>query len=386
MTKTEKLLRELIAIPSVNPAFLPANDPNAGEKRVAEFLAGIAGRAGLDIEFRPVASQRLNLLAAYRPGSRGRSPSHALGLRVRRRVLLAPHMDTVGPPGAVFTPQLKGTRLCGRGACDTKGSIAVMLSALIELIESRKRPKQTEIIFVGLVDEESLQSGSRALAASRYKADLAIVGEPTRCKVVTAHKGAAWLKLETHGKAAHAARPELGRNAAYEMARICTLLETDYTAQLLRRKHPLLGHGTISLGAIHAGQQPNIVPAHCTALIDRRTLPGENNASVIRELKALFGAHGLSAAFSRIHPFPCPALETDPAHPLVRQFMACAGQRVPEGVTFFSDAAVLSASGIPSVLFGPGDIAQAHTPDEWIEVSQLERGKAVLLKFLQSLA
>ena len=374
MTKTEKLLRELIALPSVNPAFLPTNDPNAGEQLVAEFLAAIAARAGLEIEFRPVIASRSNLLASYGPAS-----------RPKRRIVLAPHMDTVGAPGAVFTPQLKANRLYGRGACDTKGSIAVMMSALIELVETRDRPGHTEIIFAGLIDEESLQSGSRALAAEKFSADLAIVGEPTRCKVVTAHKGAVWLKLETHGKAAHAARPELGRNAAYEMARICTLLETQYATHLRKRTHPLLGHGTVNVGAIHAGQQPNIVPDHCIAQIDRRTLPGETNASVTRELRSLFGAHGLSADFSRIHPHPCPALETDPAHPLVRQFMRCAGQRTPEGVTFFSDAAVLAAAGIRSVLFGPGDIAQAHTPDEWIEVSQLEQGKRVLLKFLRSL-
>jgi len=374
MTKTEKLLRELIALPSVNPAFLPANDPNAGEKRVGEFLTAIAARSGLDVEFRPVLPSRANLIASYRP-----TP------KPKRRIVVAPHMDTVGAPGPVFTPQLKGNRLYGRGACDTKGSVAAMLSALIEVIESRTRPKQTEIVFAGLIDEESLQAGSRALAASRFKADLAIVGEPTRCKVVTAHKGAVWLKLETHGKAAHAARPELGVNAAYEMARICTLLETEYTSQLGRNKHPLLGHGTINVGAIHAGQQPNIVPDRCNALIDRRTLPRETNASVIRELRTLFGAHGLSAAFSRIHPHPCPALETNPGNPLVRQFMNITRQRTPGAVTFFSDAAVLAAGGIPSVLFGPGDIAQAHTRDEWIELPQLEQAKALLVRFLQSL-
>lgn len=373
MTKTEKLLRELIALPSVNPAFLPANDPNAGEKRVGEFLAAVAGRAGLDIEFRTVAPERANLLATYRPKTAG------------RRILLAPHMDTVGAPGPVFTPQLKANRLYGRGACDTKGSIAAMLSALAELVCGPNRPRHTEIVFVGLVDEESLQAGSRTLAASKFKAHLAIVGEPTRCKLVTAHKGAVWLKLETHGKAAHGARPELGRNAAYEMARICTLLEARYAAQLLRHKHPLLGHGTINLGAIHAGQQPNVVPAHCSALIDRRTLPGETDASVIRELNALFRDEGLSAVISKYQPAPCPALETDPGHRLVKQFMTCAKQKVPGAVDFFSDAAVLAQGGIPSVLFGPGDIAQAHTPDEWIELSQLEQAKAILLKFLRSL-
>lgn len=373
MTKTEKLLRELIALPSVNPTFLPPHDPNAGEQRVGDFLAAVAGRAGLDIEFRPVVPGRSNLLATYRPNA------------ARRRILLAPHMDTVGGPGAVFTPQLKANRLYGRGACDTKGSIAVMLSALVELIGGPHRPKRTEVVFVGLVDEESLQAGSRALAASGFRADLAIVGEPTRCKVVTAHKGAVWLKLETHGKAAHGARPELGRNAAYEMARICTLLETRYATQLLTNKHSLLGHGTINVGAIHAGQQPNIVPDHCSALIDRRTLPGETDTTVIRELNALFREESLSATISKFQPAPCPALETDPDHVLVMQFMNCAKQKTPGAADFFSDAAVLAQGGIPSVLFGPGDIAQAHTPDEWIELPQLEQGKALLLKFLRTL-
>src|SRR6266850_2040444 len=113
MTKTEKLLRELIALPSVNPAFLPANDRNAGEKRVGEFLAAIAACRGLDVEFRPVLPGRANLIATYRPAS-----------KPKQRIVVAPHMDTVGAPGAVFTPQLKGNRLYGRGASDTKGSVA----------------------------------------------------------------------------------------------------------------------------------------------------------------------------------------------------------------------------------------------------------------------
>ena len=137
MTKTEKLLRELIALPSVNPAFLPANDPNSGEKRVAEFLAAVAARSGLSVEFRPVLTNRANLIATYQPPS-----------KAKRRIVLAPHMDTVGAPGAVFTPQLKGNRLYGRGASDTKGSVAAMLSAIIEVIEARTRPKQTEIVFI----------------------------------------------------------------------------------------------------------------------------------------------------------------------------------------------------------------------------------------------
>src|SRR5205823_2921844 len=171
-----------------------------------------------------------------------------------------------------FTPRRKNGRLYGRGACDTKGSVAAMLGALCELTRLKQRPRETEIIFVGLVDEENAQAGSRAFAAGKLKADLAIVGEPTECKVVTAHKGSLWLRLETHGKSAHGARPDLGRNAVHAMSRIVDTLETDYAMQLRRRRHPLLGHATINVGTIHGGTQPNIVPDNCAITIDRRTL------------------------------------------------------------------------------------------------------------------
>src|SRR5438132_163904 len=195
MTKTEKLLCELIALPSVNPAFLPARHPLAGEQRVAEFLAATAARAGLEVEWQVVLPQRSNLLLRLRPAG-----------RVAQRLLLAPHLDTIGGagvPGLLFTPCIKNGRLFGRGACDTKGSVAAMLAALCQLAESEDRPMHTEIVFAGLVDEESGQAGSRALCASGLKADLAIVGEPTRTKVVTAHKGVLWLEIKTRGKAAH---------------------------------------------------------------------------------------------------------------------------------------------------------------------------------------
>src|SRR5204863_4320853 len=154
-------------------------------------------------------------------------------------------------------------------ACDTKGSIAVFLSALIELASTKRRPSSTEICFVALVDEESGQAGSRSLPRSGFKADLAIVGEPTRLQIVTAHKGDLWLQLERRGKAAHGARPELGRNAVHAMARIVDLFETDYATALRKRAHPLLGHPTINVGSIAGGSQPNIVPDRCRIRIDR---------------------------------------------------------------------------------------------------------------------
>ena len=375
MSRATKLLRELIALPSVNPAFLPANDLRAGEQRVADFLAATAGRVGLDVEFEEVFPGRSNLLARL-----------AASGQVRQRILLAPHMDTVGGESPeIFDPREKDGRLHGRGACDTKGSVAAMLNALIELAGSPQRPGHTEIVFAGLVDEESGQCGSRALVAKGFRADLAIVGEPTRLQVVTAHKGDLWLQLETRGKAAHGSRPDLGRNAVHEMARIVDLLETTYAALLRERRHALLGNPTVSVGAIAGGSQPNIVPDQCRISIDRRTIPGETEAGVRREIKSLLHRHRLKAKLLNIRSAPCLPMETNLKRPLVRQFLARVGQTGRSGAHYFCDAAVLSGGGVPSVVFGPGDIAQAHTADEWIPLRDLDTATRMLLSFLQSL-
>jgi acetylornithine deacetylase/succinyl-diaminopimelate desuccinylase-like protein len=400
MTRTEKLLAELIALPSVNPAFVPSDGttarqarqphPFAGEQRVADFLAAVAARAGLEITFQKVLPGRSNLIARLLPRN-----------NIRQTILLAPHLDTIGADGTKFIPQRRNGRLYGRGACDTKGSVAAMLSALCELANAKSRPLETKIVFAGLVDEEHAQAGSRAFVGQaprlspfskkvRDRRDacptvLAIVGEPTKLQVVTAHKGSLWLELETHGKAAHGAMPQFGKNAIHEMARIVDLLETDYAARLRRRKHPLLGAATVNVGTISGGAQPNIVPDRCKITVDRRTLPGETDTGVQREIAAFLRARKLSAKISSAKLAPALALETNPKLPLVRQFMRCVAQSKPLGVQFFCDAAVLSAGGIPSVVFGPGDVAQAHTADEWISLAELERGKDLILKFLKSL-
>ncbi len=377
MSPAEKLLRELIALPSVNPALMPLGDARAGEQRVADFLMAVAAQGGLDVEQRKVFPARCNVLARLTPA------------KAKQRVVLAPHMDTVGDasmPDSMFEPKDKGDRLLGRGACDTKGSVAAMLSAVLNVARSPKRPRETEIVFVALVDEEINQSGSRALVRAGFRADLAIVGEPTRLKVVTAHKGDLWLTIETRGKAAHGAKPELGRNAVHEMAKIVDLLETDYSRDLKKKRHALLGSATVNVGSIRGGTQPNIVPDHCAISIDRRTIPGETNAIVIRQIQTLLRRRGLKADVSDDKAAaPCWPMETRADLPLVRAFMRVTKQRMPLGVHYFSDASVFARGGTPAVLFGPGDIAQAHTADEWISIRSLNRATAILTKFLQEL-
>jgi acetylornithine deacetylase len=399
MTRTEKLLAELIALPSVNPAFVSPGETSArparnifGEKNVADFLAATAVKAGLEVEFQKVLPGRANVIVRLPPKN-----------KIQRTILLAPHLDTVGADESRFFPQRKNGRLHGRGACDTKGSVAAMFTALGELANAKSRPRETEIIFAGLIDEEHGQAGSRALVAQAsrlfvapsetHRRDacatttvLAIVGEPTSLQVVTAHKGSLWLRLETHGLAAHGATPQLGKNAVLEMARVVEFLETGYAAQLRRRKHRLLGTATVNVGKISGGAQPNIVPDFCAIEVDRRTLPGETEQSVYREIAARLREKNLTAEISSAKLAPASPLETDPKLPLVRQFFQCAGQTRAVGVHYFCDASVLSAGGIPSVVFGPGDIAQAHTADEWISLSELERGKNLLLRFLNSLS
>jgi len=375
MTDAEKLLRELIALPSVNPAFLPKDDVRAGEGRMADFIAATAARVGLAVHFQKVLPGRSNVLATLFPPG-----------KVKQRLLLTPHLDTVNAVSEKqFAPRCASGRIYGRGACDDKGSISAMLTAIARLACRGRRPAATEIIFAGLVDEENAQAGSRALAASGFQANLAIVGEPTRLQIVTAHKGNLWIRLETRGKAAHGSCPHLGKNAVHEMAQIVHLLETGYALQLQHRRHPLLGAPTINIGFIHGGTQPNIVPEFCVALADRRTLPGETEMSVRAEMMAWLHRHGLRASLTSEKSMFCLPMETDPRLPLVQKFLQAARQKKPAGVNYFCDASILAQGGIPSIVFGPGDIAQAHTADEWVAQKSLEAATTLLLKFLRSL-
>ena len=374
MSQVVKLLRDLIALPSVNNAFLPPGDPHAGEELVADYLKKRARKAGLEIETQATNSGRDNLIVRLKP----------LG-QATHRIILAPHMDTVGGDlDKIFRPTKKGDRLHGRGACDTKGSVAVMFHAM-EHLAKRHRPANTEIVFIGFVDEECNQTGSRAFSKLKLKANLALVGEPTRCRVVTAHKGDLWLRLSTRGKAAHGARPELGRNAVHTMAKCIDSIETEYAQNLEKKRHPVLGPPTINTGIVRGGSQPNIVPDVCEADLDRRTLPGESFTKISREIGEVLKKRGLKARLTNVKGYTCPAMETDPTLPMVQQLMRTVRQTKPLGVDYYCDAANIATTGVPAIVWGPGDIAQAHTADEWISIRQLERGMDVLTRFLLSL-
>lgn len=370
----DKLLSDLVAIPSVNPAFAAAGDRHAGEQKLCNFIAATLSKYGIEVELRNIAKGRPNLIACIKPAQ-----------KTRCRVILAPHTDTVAGSPDQFIPRKTGDRIYGRGACDTKGSLAAVCTVLAQLALTPTRPTHTEILLAAFADEEYAQLGSRTFAKSGVRADLAIVGEPTNLKVVTAHKGSLWIEFKTRGKAAHGSTPHHGKNAIYEMARLIGCIETDYASILSSRQHPLLGSPTISVGTIHGGIQPNTVPDACKIIADRRTLPGETGTTVCRELKAFLKANRLHASVRSVKPAPCPPLNTNPEIPLVRMLLDCAQQPMPGGVDFFCDAAVLASAGIPSVVFGPGNIAHAHGPNEWVSIRALDAAVGVLKNFLMRL-
>jgi acetylornithine deacetylase/succinyl-diaminopimelate desuccinylase-like protein len=368
------LLSKLVSIPSINPS-LDKELLVCGEEPVTNFLEEISQNAGLATERQRVATGRDNLLVRLTPAS-----------EVKYRVMLAPHLDVVPAPLEAFTPKIIGNQLHGRGSCDTKGSVACFFQALLDLASSSERPLETEILFVGLVDEEFAQAGSRAFAESTITGDLAIVGEPTGLEVVSSHKGSLWIHLETTGKAAHGSTPEKGVNAIEKMHQAMNLLLGEYQNRLNSKNDPLLGRPTLSLGTIKGGDQPNIVPSLCQLELDRRTIPGETPESVMEELHALFGVLGQSAPTIKIsRTVPCPPLHTNPDLPFAKLLLKCADQEETKGVPYFTDASPLSMGGTPALVFGPGNIEQAHAEKEWIDLEELEKAHSIILNFLKSL-
>ena len=265
------ILRELVAIESVNPYF-PGGD--RAEAKMSEYLAHFFRRLGLTPHFQEVLPGRANTWAELQvPGA-------------RRTLLFEAHMDTVTlePVGAqMLQPRQQDGRLFGRGSCDTKGSLAAMLAMFEALVEERSE-LNVNIIMLGIVDEEHKMRGIEAFAEQGPRVDAAIVGEPTELHVVSAHKGMTRWRLHTIGRTAHSSRPELGDNAIYQMISCVQRILAAYEPILSGRSHPLLDKPTLTINTIHGGTAVNIVPGSCVIEIDRRVLPNEDYAQITPEL------------------------------------------------------------------------------------------------------
>lgn len=371
MQSVVDLLQALIKIPSVNPEGDPDVSPN-GEKNVAQFIADFLEPLGFKITIEEVEPGRPNIIA--------RAP----GPDNRPRILLGPHLDTVGIQGmtvAPFDAEIRDSKMFGRGTSDTKGPMAAMLWALSEN-HRLLSDLPIAIDFVGFMGEETCQLGSQHFA-KHHGADyeFAIVGEPTSLEAVYCTKGCLWAQVTATGVSTHASQPHLGDNAILKIMTALQSLHHDFIPILNSYQHPVLGSPSLNLGTLNGGTRPNIVPSKATAQIDIRTIP-----EMVKETTAsdLLKAH-LPAELSLTHAAESPPMEMTPDHPWLARLQKAHPDLVLTGAPWFSDAAHLSAGGLPSICLGPGSIDQAHTADEFISLTDLQNGADWFSKFITSL-
>lgn len=370
------LTRSLVSTPSVNPQL---EEGGSGELEAASLVAEWLDLWGLDTQVSEISPNRFNVIGTLE----GDGPT----------LLLNGHLDTVGVRGMTVPPfdaKVSGGRIWGRGSCDMKAGLAAILGATKRLAEEGPRPN---LIVAMTADEEHASLGMYALVDSVPSADLAIITEPTRLSVMPAHKGFVWVRALFEGLAAHGSRPDLGVDAIRHAALYLSALD-DYGTQLNSRPaHPLLRHGSIHAGTIKGGSAASVYPDSCELVIERRTMPGERPEQVLQEfqrvldkLKDTEGA--LSASLEQM--LERPGSEVPEDSRLVQGLLGSGKKHgippVVEGMTAWVDAALLNEIGIPAVCYGPGDIAQAHSADEWVEILQIEKCADVIESFARDLA
>ncbi len=363
-----RLLSELVAIPSVNPMGRALAGEGFLETRLTDYLEAWFRDLGVECRRTAVSPGRDNLVARYEAPGAGRT------------ILFDVHQDTVPTDGMTippFEPTIGGGKLYGRGSCDVKGSMAAMLWAFARLV--RERPAgSASVLLACTVDEEFTHTGSSRLSESQHGAELAIVAEPTMLDLVHCHKGALRWKIRTRGVACHSSTPHRGVNAIYRMGHVLQALESFAGSLSRSAPHPILGPPSLSVGRIEGGLSVNIVPDWCEIEVDRRLIPGEDAERSLEDVRVLLsrlscGLESIDFGQPWVH---MPALAPRAERwlgPLGEAVAAATGRRPDiRGVPFGTDAGPLSAAGTPCVVFGPGDIAQAHTRDEWIAIEQVQ--------------
>jgi acetylornithine deacetylase len=367
------LTRTLVAIDSRNPA-LARDGP--GERVCAEALARTLEQWGFRVELQETGAARPNVIARI-----GRAGGRAL--------IFNGHLDTVGVEGMIhppWDPEMRAGRVYGRGSSDMKGGVAAMCAAALRVADARL---DGEVIVTAVSDEEYESAGTRALVASGIRADAAIVTEPTRLAICPAHRGFAWLELVVHGRAAHGSRYDIGVDAITLAAMAIAELDDYQRTVLAKKAHPLLGRPSLHASIVSGGLGLSTYPDRCSVQFERRTIPGESAADFTREVEdACARVRARAPEFSAqvIPGFAQVPNEVPVGHPVVRALASAlqrAGEPAPiEGLPCWTDAALLTAAGIPAVCFGPGDIALAHSAEEYVDMGEIERATGVLSGFV----
>ncbi len=375
MTETTHLLRDLVAIPSINPMGRDLQGPEIYEARLTAYLEDFFRNLGVPYERQLAAPLRDNIVAHFQqPGA-------------RRTLVFEVHQDTVPVDNMTVDPfgaRIEDGRLYGRGACDVKGGMASMLTAFARLVHE-KPTQAANVVMACVVDEESTFLGVQELVRRGLKADMAVVAEPTRLQIVHAHKGVVRWTITTQGRSCHSSAPQDGINAIYNMAGLLVVIQQFAESLRVARSDSLLGPATLSVGRIQGGSSVNTVPDWCRIEIDRRLIPGEDPLTAIHELDSYLH-RSTDIPFVSAEPW----LRAAPLAPtgseelqarLGQAIDSVKGQHSIGAVPYGTDGSTIAESGIPTVVFGPGDIAKAHTCDEWVPLQEVEEASEILYRF-----
>ena len=376
MKSCTELLQALVQIPSINPE---GASPEAletghyGELALAQYLAPLLSEAGFEVTLEEVEPKRPNLIARA-PGSNDRP-----------RILFGPHLDTVGIENMTIPPfgaEIRDGKLWGRGASDTKGTMASMIWGLIQNADKLAQAP-VALDFVAFMGEETRQLGAKHFAKHHGEEyEFAIAGEPTKLQIVHCTKGCIWGTFSSAGVAVHASQPTLGENAIHKLLKALPAIEAGLEQKFETQEHTVLGRSTWNLGLIEGGVRPNVVPDQASFTVDIRTIPAlwaEGGAAPL--LQRLANAQNLKFSYYE----ESPPMDVSAEHPWILAIQEAHPQSACVGAPWFSDAAHLNAGGIPAICLGPGDIAQAHTEDEYITLEDLEGGATYFTTLISAL-
>tara|TARA_B100001750_G_scaffold239078_1_gene246616 strand:+ start:381 stop:1559 length:1179 start_codon:yes stop_codon:yes gene_type:complete len=369
------LAQELIKIPS---------DETAGEKEVCEYLESFLKSLGMKVRLQEVLPNRPNIIA------------EVIGDEVGKSIMFNGHVDTV-PIGDIkkwsmdpYSAIIKDNKLFGRGSTDMKGSIASMIIAM-KFIMNNVKKFNGKIIFTGVMAEETTGLGTQKIVEENIKADMALVGEPSDEKIYRAHKGTMWFNLSTYGKLEHSSESNSeSNNAIINMMKLIMEIN-EISKELETIENNLVGHPSINVGLINGGTKQNMIADSCRISIDRRTLPEEKTDEILDKLRirldrlrSLDDRLTFDLEIDTIRE----AVEVVESEQIVQEVKNALNKVINKnptisGMKATTDMSILVNQGnIPSVIYGPGFIKQAHTVDEFIEVKRLVESSQVYTEIL----